>query len=134
MKDFKLEEALSAPFLKHSEVIYFPVVFEDDGESFSIVNNGTAASPCRITIVPQNDIMLLQITGLSEEPIKINKVQRGNVLIVDGIDNVVTIDGNDAFDRYDAWEFPKLYAGVNNVRVTNGGTCQISIEYQPRYV
>lgn len=134
MRDFQLEEALSAPYLKRNEIIYYPVVFNNDGESFSIVNNGTAASPCRITIVPQNDIMLLQITGLSEEPIKINKVQRGNVLIVDGIDNVVTIDGKDAFDRYDAWEFPKLYAGVNNVRVTNGGTCQISIEYQPRYV
>ena len=65
MKDFKLEEALSAPFLKHNEIVYFPVVFENDGESFSIINNGPAASPCRITIVPQNDIMLLQITGLS---------------------------------------------------------------------
>ena len=51
MKDFKLEEALSAPFLKHNEIVYFPVVFENDGESFSIINNGTAVSPCRITIV-----------------------------------------------------------------------------------
>ena len=134
MRDFQLEEALSAPYLKRSEIIYYPVVFNNDGESFSIVNNGTAASPCRITIVPQNDIMLLQITGLSEEPIKVDRVQRGNILVVDGIDNVVTIDGNDAFDHYDAWEFPKLYTGVNEVRVTNGGTCQISIEYQPRYV
>lgn len=134
MKDFKLEEALSAPFLKHSEVIYFPVVFEDDGESFSIVNNGTAASPCRITIVPQNDIMLLQITGLSQEPIKVTKVQSGNILIIDGIDRTVTIDGNLAFDHYDAWEFPKLSTGTNKIKITSGGTCQISIEYQPRYV
>lgn len=134
MKDFKLEEALSAPFLKHNETIYFPVVFEDDGESFSIINNGTAASPCRVTIVPKNDIMLLTIIGLSEEPIKVTRVQKGNVLIIDGIDKTVTIDGNEIWDQYDAWEFPKLYAGTNNISITNGGTCQISIEYQPRYV
>ena len=134
MKDFKLEEALSAPFLKHNEIVYFPVVFENDGESFSIINNGTAASPCRITIVPQNDIMLLQITGLSQEPIKVTRVQRGNILIIDGIDKAVTIDGEPAFDRYDAWEFPKLSTGTNNIKITSGGSCQISIQYQPRYV
>ena len=134
MKDFKLEEALSAPFLKHNEIVYFPVVFENDGESFSIINNGTAASPCRITIVPQNDIMLLQITGLSQEPIKVTRVQRGNILIIDGSDKVVTVDGVSAFDRYDAWEFPKLSTGTNNIKITSGGSCQISIQYQPRYV
>ena len=123
MREFQLEEALSAPFLKRSEIVYYPVVFNNDGESFSIVNNGTAASPCRITIVPQNDIMLLQITGLSTEPIKVNRVQRGNILIIDGIDRTVTIDGDTAFDQYDAWEFPKLSTGTNEIRITNGGTC-----------
>ena len=38
------EEALSAPFLKHNEIVYFPVVFENDGESFSIINNAFNAS------------------------------------------------------------------------------------------
>jgi phage-related protein len=69
----------------------------------------------------------MTITGLSEEPIKMNRVQRGDVLIIDGIDNVITIDGNDAFSQYDAWEFPKLYPGTNNIRITNGGTCSVSI-------
>jgi len=50
---------------------YLPIVFSSDN-SFSIINNGTAAAPCRLTVIPQNDVMLMTIIGLSDEPIKMN--------------------------------------------------------------
>ena len=44
---------------------YFPIAFDNNGD-FVITNNGTAAAPCRLTVVPQDDIMRLEITGLSD--------------------------------------------------------------------
>ena len=112
---------------------YYPIVFNENG-SFSIINNGTAAAPCRLTIIPENDIMQMTITGVSEEPIIINRVMRNQILVVDGIDRKVTIDGNPAFNLFEGWEFPKLRPGKNDIEITNASTASVSIEYQPRYI
>ena len=113
---------------------YYPISIESDGETFKIENNGTAAAPCRVTIIPKNDIMLLTIEGLSEEKIKVEKIKSGQALVIDGIDKTITLDGNEAFDLYDAWEFPKLQPGTNTVKITNADVMTLSIEYQPRYI
>lgn len=112
---------------------YLPIVFSSDN-SFSIVNNGTAAAPCRLTIIPQNDAMILTIAGLSSQPIKVNRVMGGQILVIDGIEKTVTIDDQNAFDQFDAWEFPKLQVGTNIITITEAANATISIEYQPRYI
>jgi len=81
---------------------YLPIIINSDGSSFSVTNNGTAAAPCRVTIIPKNDLMLLTIEGLSEEPITMEKIQKNQILIIDGIDRAVTIDGENAFESYNA--------------------------------
>lgn len=30
---------------------YLPIIINSDGSSFSVTNNGTAAAPCRVTII-----------------------------------------------------------------------------------
>lgn len=112
---------------------YLPIVFSSDN-SFSIINNGTAAAPCRLTVIPQNDVMLMTIIGLSDEPIKMNQVKSKQILVIDGIDRTVTLDGVEAFDKYDAWEFPRLLPGTNDITITDSKTATVSIEYQPRYI
>lgn len=113
---------------------YLPIIINSDGSSFSVTNNGTAAAPCRVTIIPKNDLMLLTIEGLSEEPITMEKIQKNQILIIDGIDRAVTIDGENAFENYNAWELPKLQPGVNNIKISNADLMTISIEYQARYI
>lgn len=112
---------------------YFPIVFQDNN-AFIITNHGTAAAPCRLTITPQFDVMQMEITGLSDEPIVMTRVMKNSVVVIDGIDRKVTIDGEDKFDLYEGWEFPKLKPGDNEVKITNGDTSTIYIEYQPRYI
>ena len=68
------EEAVNTAPSINEENKYFPIIIDADGTSFQIVNNGTAAAPCRVTIVPKNDIMLLSIEGLSDEKIEVHKV------------------------------------------------------------
>ena len=113
---------------------YLPIVLDTNGSSFSIVNNGTAAAPCRLTIIPKNDLMLITIEGLAQEPITMERVQKDQILIIDGIDRAVTIDGQNAFEQYNGWELPKLQPGVNNISISNADLMTISIEYQLRYI
>ena len=78
--------------------------------------------------------MLLTIEGLSEEKIKVEKIKSGQMLVIDGIDKTITLDGDEAFDIYNAWEFPKLQPGTNTVKITNADVMTLSVEYQPRYI
>ena len=112
---------------------YLPIVFDSSG-TFTIVNNGTAAAPCRLTIVPQNDVMQMEIVGLSDQPITILRVQRNTVLVIDGINRTVTKDDVNAFNDYDGWEFPRLLPGENEISITDAATATVNIQYQPRYI
>lgn len=116
-----------------SNITYLPIAVKD-GSSFTVKNNGTAAAPCRISITTINDIMALKITGLSEDPITVQSVLAKSNLIIDGINKNITINGKQAFDQYDAWEFPRLLPGTNQVTITNANDMVINIEYQPRYI
>lgn len=113
---------------------YYPIEFDDTGDSFIITNNGTAPAPCKVTFIPKVDFYYLTIEGLTEEPISVSQVKVGDVLVIDGEARTITINDVDAFDRYDAWEFPKLQPGINNVTIKNGVQAAISIEYNPRYI
>lgn len=113
---------------------YIPIVIGNDGQSFTIINNGTAPAPCIVTIIPKNDIMLLTIEGLSKEKIEVQKIQKGQILIIDSVNRNVTINGTNAFEFYNAWEFPYLKPGSNNIKITNADLMSLSIEYQPRYI
>ena len=52
---------------------YYPIEFDGDGQ-FTIFNNGTAPSPCKITFKPLVDFVSLTIEGLSKEPIVVRNV------------------------------------------------------------
>lgn len=133
MAEIIAQEAVNSAINVEDGSSYFPIIIESDG-SISITNSGTAAAACRITIVPKNDIMLLTIEGLSEEPIQVDRIQHGQLLIIDGMNREVTLDGENAFEKYQGWEFPKLQPGLNTVKITNADTMALSIEYHPRYI
>ncbi len=111
---------------------YYPITFE--GDSFVITNNGTAPTPCKITVIPQVDFMNFTISGVSEKPITVSRVMANDVLVIDGEERTVLINDEPAFDKYNGWEFPKLKAGVNEITIPNGAHTQISIEYSLRYL
>jgi phage-related protein len=128
------EKAVTTSLQKEEHQYYYPIVLDPTSGTFKMTNNGSAAAPCRITVIPKNDLMLLTIRGLSKEDIKVEKIKAGEILVIDGINREVTIDGKDAFASYDAWEFPRLAPGTSEVFFTNADTLTLSIEYQPRYI
>lgn len=111
---------------------YYPITF--DGDSFTVVNNGTAPAPCKITIIPQVDFVVLTIEGVSEKPISVSSLHANDVLVIDGENRAITINDAPAFNNYNGWEFPKLQPGVNEISIVNGAHIQISIEFNARYL
>ena len=112
---------------------YFPITINNES-SFSITNTGTAPTPCKLTIIPKIDILTLTITGLSAEPIVLRNIYYNSVVIIDGETGLFTINDVANYNNYDAWEFPKLQPGINNITITNASQCEISIEFEPRYI
>lgn len=117
-----------------NEIQYYPIEFDDSGSVFIVSNSGTAPSPCVITIIPKVDFLHLVIEGLTESPINFTGLKANQVLVIDGENKTVMVDGQDAFKNYDAWEFPKVQPGINQVIIEQGTQASISIEYNANYI
>lgn len=114
---------------------YYPIEIRSGNTSFTVHNGGTAAAPCRLSFTPINDAISMVISGLSEEDIIMKRIMSGDFVVIDGINKTVTINGNEAFDQFDGWEFPKLQPGDNIVTMTAADEMTIiEIEFQPRYI
>lgn len=113
---------------------YYPIEFDATGSVFNVFNNGTAPTPCVVTIIPKVDFLKVVIEGLSETPIIFTGLKTNQTLVIDGEERNVTVDGEDAFANYDAWEFPKLQPGANKITIVNGTSATISIEYSANYI
>lgn len=113
---------------------YYPIEFDSAGSTFSIMNHGTAPAPCVITIIPKVDFMRLVIGGLTQSPITFTGLKTGETLIIDGEARTVKVNDIDAFSQYDAWEFPKLQPGLNQIVIENGIQASIAIEYNTHYI
>jgi phage-related protein len=113
---------------------YYPIEFDTTGSVFNIFNNGTAPAPCVVTIIPKVDFLKLVIKGLTEIPITFTGLKTNQTLVIDAEARSVTVDGEDAFANYDAWEFPKLQPGANQITIENGTSATISIEYSANYI
>jgi phage-related protein len=113
---------------------YYPIIFDEQGDSFVVVNNGTAPAPCILTIIPKVDFLKLVVEGLTETPITFTGLKANQALVIDGESREVSVDGVSAFAFYDAWEFPRLLPGTNQIKIKNGTSASISIEYSANYI
>ena len=48
---------------------------------------------------------------MSSESIVVEALEAGKTMIIDGIRGIVTVDGKNAFNRVNMWEFPRMGAG-----------------------
>ena len=117
-----------------NNVQYYPIEFDTTGTVFNVFNNGTAPAPCVVTIIPKVDFLKLVIRGLTETPITFTGLKTGQTLVINAEERSVTVDDEDAFANYDAWEFPKLQPGANQITIENGTSATISIEYSANYI
>lgn len=113
---------------------YFPIEFGEDAQTFTVVNTGTAPTPCKMTVIPKVDFLKLEIQGLSDEPLVFIGLKANQTLEIDGENRLVAVDGEPAFLKYDCWEFPRLKPGANQIQIVNGTQLTIQIEFNPRFI
>jgi phage-related protein len=99
----------------------------------TICNTGTRDAPCVIEVVAESTISNLTIKGLSDEAIIIEQLDRGSKLIIDGRNGIVTMNGKNAFEKVNIWEFPRLKAG-DNLIVLSSASADVAVKYNPMWI
>ena len=72
------------------------------------------------------------ITGLGED-IVVESLAAGKTVVIDAKTGLVTIDGANAFDKVDLWEFPVLKAGETALIFSNA-KARVTIRYTPMWI
>ena len=104
-----------------------------DTDNHTINNNGTSITPCYLEIAPTYSYDSLTITGLSDDPIKINNVSANKKIIIDGYTNKITEDEINKFNDVELFEFPRLNVGSNTVKMSDS-RATLTVKWKERFI
>lgn len=107
--------------------------FEPRENALTIVVDGTRPTPCIIRCTALMSVTDYTITGFRGGPITINHIGQNGILVIDGEKGLVTINGDNAFDRIDMWRFPELDPG-SSIITTSDRSIDVEICYRPRWI
>lgn len=93
---------------------------------------GTVTTPATVTLTTSESLSNIEITGLGED-LTVDSLEPGQTLVIDGKKGIVELDGNNAFEKYTSWTFPKLEPGINEI-TTNKTGLTVEIEYITRWL
>ena len=96
---------------------------------------GNRTPPCKVVIIPDENIDELTITGFAEVMTLYN-LPRGATIIIDGVAGTVTQDGANKFEEFEGWDFPYLNIKGDKKNAISFGTtkCDIKIAYNPMWL
>lgn len=99
--------------------------------SFFLV--GSRETPCVVEICAKSVLTNYKISGLGEDDIIIETLAAGKTVVIDGIKGIVTVDGANAFDKVDLWEFPVISTGETSLTFSNAHA-KVTIRYNPMWI
>lgn len=94
---------------------------------------GSRDAPCIVEVYAKDELTNYTIRGLGTDDIIIESLKAGKTVIIDGKTGLVTVDGENAFDKVDLWEFPKLTAGETTLMFSNTAAA-VKIRYTPMWI
>lgn len=105
----------------------------DDTRNASFYKVGTRNAPCIIEVYAKSDLNNYIITGFGEDDIIIKSLTEGKTVVIDAKTGLVTIDGENAFDMVDIWEFPVLKEGETALTFSDT-KARVTIRYTPMWI
>ena len=93
---------------------------------------GTRDTPCVVEVYAKSTLTNYTITGLGEDII-VESLAAGKTVVIDAKTGLVTIDGENAFDKVDLWEFPVLKAGETALIFSNT-KARVTVRYTPMWI
>lgn len=107
-------------------------IISSTNTSFIINAEGNIDSPCIVELMPSKDIPKIMLLGLSDEPIFITDLKTNKLLVINSELGTVEEDGSNAYQKFDAWEFPRVKSGSNLIQLDYPGI-KITIRYKARW-
>lgn len=104
-----------------------------DTDNHIIDNNGTSITPCYLEIMPTFSYSSLIISGLSDDPIKINNITANKKIIIDGYTNKITENEINKFNDVELFEFPTLNVGNNIVKISDD-RATLTVKWKERFI
>lgn len=104
----------------------------DGVKSTTITRVGSRKAPINMEVYAKSALTEYTITGF-EEDIVIKELAAGKTIIIDGSQGFVTMDGENAIDKVDIWEFPKMDKSEINLAFTNANA-KVTVRYKPMWI
>ena len=104
----------------------------DGKTSASFYKVGTRDAPCVVEVYAKSALTNYTINGLGED-IVVESLAAGKTVVIDAKTGLVTIDGENAFDKVDLWEFPVLKAGETALTFSNT-KARVTVRYTPMWI
>ncbi|WP_455618820.1 phage distal tail protein [Eisenbergiella sp.] len=99
--------------------------------SFFLV--GSRKTPCIVEVYAKKALTNYKISGFGSDDIIIESLAAGKAAVIDGAKGIVTVDGENAFDKINLWEFPAISTGETTLMFSNTGA-KVSIRYKPMWI
>lgn len=104
-----------------------------DGKTETTVTKvGSRKSPVTVEIYAKSALNNYTIKGFAED-ITVKELAAGKTVIINGEDGTVSMDGANAIERVDLWEFPRMEAEETKLTFTNANA-KVTIRYRPMWI
>jgi hypothetical protein len=94
---------------------------------------GSRKTPCIVEVYAKSALTDYTISGLGDDDITVESLAAGETVIIDGTKGLVTVSGENAFDKVNLWEFPAITAGGTELTFSSAGA-KVTIRYHPMWI
>lgn len=94
---------------------------------------GSRKAPCIVEVYAKSTLTNYAISGFGEDDIIVESLAAGKTAIIDSIKGTVKVDGANAFDKVNLWEFPAISAGETALSFSNT-RAKVTIRYKPMWI
>lgn len=106
-----------------------------DGKTYaSFCKVGTRDTPCVIEIYAKSELTNYTISGMGDDDIIVESLEAGKAVVIDAKKGLVTIEGENAFDKVNLWEFPVLKAAGETELTFSSTKARVTIRYTPMWI
>ena len=100
------------------------------GKFYSV---GSRRAACILEVHAKEKLTDYAIGGFGDDEILIQSLEPEETAVIDGINGIVTISGENAFDRVDLWEFPSVKSGKTELTFSSDGA-RVKVRYHPMWI
>jgi hypothetical protein len=94
---------------------------------------GSRKAPCTVEVYAKSTLTNYTISGLGDDDIIVESLAAGKTAIIDGTKGLVTISGENAFDKVNLWEFPAITTGETTLSFSSS-KAKVTIRYKPMWI